>query len=858
MLSLRQLLAQQSQTPVKEEQDEVESKQASRNDKTSKKRRRDEQKKKDDDSSSSEEEWFGDGRDLVGSQARYQNDDENDLNEFSEKYATALGAIYSTEQSASNINVDLVNEALHPEQTRGVKYTSRLERLEPKTKRVKRNGEVLFITENKEEIAERVKKLDRQNERSRIRKRWKARAINFTQEEDVGNAFELRAKRLLENDIRKEEQERQNLDQGKEDEKKRDADDIESVDEQNVLLERLTQSQSMLDDDEQKDDRNETQNRNDIPYKERMDYWEYGKAIPNHEDLQKYSYKDHANFRSELTLPVETNDKGTKKELSLAFNTFMRGRKRHRQEPYHNQYILPSNEGDIDSLDRHSHVRFFRVIAARYLCGNVGDTNLEDRMLRIFLSKTRNGLDRGPVSDFDGSQTLLALGHQLGANMIYYSENKWRDPVMATKYLGLEYDLGGSTLKPLRLRKFFESLRSIVGKRYKSGNSLSPQGRSADDSVIPISVFAHLPGTKAPVPTRPLEPPGIIFGPIDRHAKFFDKAKLDDVTFRLVVSKYLSRVAKENTRIGDDGLDVQEICNRLKLFVEEYVKMHDSKICEFYAVCENELDTPCSQFYRAMMAYVSLVSTGSISGIDSESGDADESSTDDIQMHQVADVLYTFLDSRVDHIGLLRFPRVHLVHALIKVCRSLPKSAADILSMATGLDDYQTPLDIVRKTLEHMEERSFIVSEKEDEDESVDHASLEYLMHDASSSLQHCVKIDPLNVEYHLWHIAFLAACLLLCSGKCMMYFLSRKCSVSSSPVEFKIKVTKLDLVHTCILRNEKSSKFVERKVPNMRFVPSFLSLMKCAFFYPLLQSYSLNLQNIRMVRGFIKEYPPF
>jgi hypothetical protein len=42
---------------------------------------------------------------------------------------------------------------------------------------------------------------------------------------------------------------------------------------------------------------------------------------------------------------------------------------------------------------------------------------------------------------------------------------------------------------------------------------------------------------------------------------------------------------------------------------------------------------------------------------------------------------------------------------------------------------------------------------------------LEYLMHDAAEIFLECVKVDSINVDYHLWHIGALAACLLLCSG---------------------------------------------------------------------------------------------
>ena len=124
----------------------------------------------------------------------------------------------------------------------------------------------------------------------------------------------------------------------------------------------------------------------------------------------------------------------------------------------------------------------------------------------------------------------------------------------------------------------------------------------------------------------------------------------------------------------------------------------------------------------------------------------------------------------VEENGLLRFAPFHLIAALTHLASTLPARAAEILSSgstSTGTEQERTPFDVVRQCLEYLDhpEHQLLVEQRTQKDQVIV-AELEYQIHTCAKRLEEsCVQMDPIDPTYHMWHIAMLAASLLLCSG---------------------------------------------------------------------------------------------
>ncbi len=125
------------------------------------------------------------------------------------------------------------------------------------------------------------------------------------------------------------------------------------------------------------------------------------------------------------------------------------------------------------------------------------------------------------------------------------------------------------------------------------------------------------------------------------------------------------------------------------------------------------------------------------------------------------------------HNSLQHFPKLRTTFGLVSVAKILPPSAAEILSRS--LDDIQlrTPFDIMRLTLEHLEEERMLIEVdtgrsnigKTKAASFVIAGEMEYALYKASKILADSVGRDPHNLENHLWYLSVLSGSFLLCSG---------------------------------------------------------------------------------------------
>ncbi|CAJ1969200.1 unnamed protein product [Cylindrotheca closterium] len=782
----------------------------------------------DNDESSQGEEWFGDDDDDIDNGG--YDDAENDhvdrnvaFQELSKSLPQALSAIYSHSSSSfphdKTQQLSILNRALHSKH-KSVTFQSRVERLQPRTKQVrKRYSKNHIETETVEEARERVLRRDRDVERYQVAQRWQNRKINYTLEKDVNNVFGYRVHRVLARKFKQQERQKhqairdqqQRELQIKQEERQRGLVDYDSEDEQNQLLDRLTQNSAVsetIQTQEEEDMAEQEIKDPSIPLKDQMDFWEYGKAYPSKEDLAEFDYEKLFSFQpvqtlAELAEQAKINkltpaERRIRQSQTMSISAFLKMRPEKKTETPSPRYFFPNSHGSTETLDQFGHIRHFRAIAMRQLSSRSLSESTENRLIRALLVKRNHGRIKGPVADFSSLPTYKTMTHQLAANLLLYHEHSWTDPELVAEHLGLTGDLAGFTGTAVQVVDFFKARRDFCKKHYlrgkkdlieektngtiangtdetlrdQSDNAQTKEVGSFGELLPSSSLFAHIPGTKAPVPEMPLEPAAMLFGPVDKHAKFFHKSKIGETTSRLIVSTFLCRMAKQHSSdtfaSGEASSNPSE---DLKAFMEEYVQIHSSKTSNFFGRMHGMVNVANVHYYKSLMSYCSLLANGCpLPASTNEAIKVEDREDDDMYATEgvckQAREIVSVLQSHVGCAEVAKFPRLRIVFSLAQIASSLPESAADILSQAVDGEQVRTPLDLFKQTLEHMEEREMIVSQKDfPDDDTVDVGNLEYLFFQASKTLQENIQVDALDLDHHLWYIGALASCLLLCSG---------------------------------------------------------------------------------------------
>lgn len=331
----------------------------------------------------------------------------------------------------------------------------------------------------------------------------------------------------------------------------------------------------------------------------------------------------------------------------------------------------------------------------------------------------------------------------------------------------------------------------------KDVNNFSEDAR--DVLVAPNCLYAHTPGTNPPAPQCPLDPVGILFGPVDRHCKFYrSNVKMSLSSLNLILSTLLQRVGLYKLYNDPDSAKwMTETQQQITDVLEEYANTHLSNLHYRYghfAHGSKDPDIPLVILYLGVSSYCSFIANGCPGISDfSNRGEylatkqeriddndealyGDDNNTKalasserkrilhDAGMDKVAEQIWDFCRTRIDLNGMLRFPKTRVSFALAKICRRLPPSAAEILSRP--LEDDKNPLELFRETLIELETSKVINDTSHYFDDISIHAGeLEYIFYDAANTFQEAIKLDSLNVDYHLWHIGCLASCLLLSSG---------------------------------------------------------------------------------------------
>mmetsp|Transcript_14465 Transcript_14465/g.16579 ORF Transcript_14465/g.16579 Transcript_14465/m.16579 type:complete len:1327 (-) Transcript_14465:148-4128(-) len=304
--------------------------------------------------------------------------------------------------------------------------------------------------------------------------------------------------------------------------------------------------------------------------------------------------------------------------------------------------------------------------------------------------------------------------------------------------------------------------------------TLSDNSRGA--LITPTSLYSHIAGTSPPIPQCPLDPTSLMFGPVDHHSRFYHVCvKMDSSIYKLMLSTLMTRIG--NIRTSNKENLLSKTRKQILILIKEFADINENKLYLRYTNYIQDLsdfDIPLVEFYHGINGYCNFMAN-----CHQEMCHKSLSITNDVVyktcpeaveprqvsgVNHVAEKIWEFCRTRIRQNSLIGFPKLRITFGIALICRSLPSSAAEILSRPIDNNNFCTPLDLFKYTLEDLETKKSISSQNHEEN-CILAVELEFLFHDASEFFQEAVKIDPINVDYQLWHIGCLASCLLISSG---------------------------------------------------------------------------------------------
>ena len=319
--------------------------------------------------------------------------------------------------------------------------------------------------------------------------------------------------------------------------------------------------------------------------------------------------------------------------------------------------------------------------------------------------------------------------------------------------------------------------RQAYGPIHQIGNSLivaepttirTPKGLEPDKNVH----FAAVPGTVPPTPSFPLNATGWIWGPVDRNAYMDHASPIDEPTHLLTLSLLLGRRQFEFNAGMHTSRD-----ETIRSFVTQAVELASKKI---HNIPRKSLPrsvkfdrSPLVALNEALLLFASV--HANLGTHQSRSSDEDEENHRDNDEEDndalssstkaVAKLIHQTLETNFDRSSLFPFARLKILFGLSQISNAVPDSGAAFLSRSFDDISLRTPFDHIKALLVHLENNRYIDGYDHDNDVSLSVPVLEFAFFQAASSFHSAVEINPTDPFYHSWHIAALAACLLLCSG---------------------------------------------------------------------------------------------
>ena len=467
----------------------------------------------------------------------YEEDEEDDgivdrvsNQRFYQNYSESVKVLYNSQKDGSEQKrkaLGVVNLALCPPKNKGTENERRLPgncdddnegipsrsltgRYLPRKKRVvtkisSRKFEVSYRLETQEEIQLRVKCMEGYAKRDALRKRWQNRTVNFQSEQDVGDAFWLRAQETIGERLRSDEKERrmkvkrekkEGLKKEKKEELKRmkelERSDLleedDEVKEQSQLLAQLTQPEITP-----KREGNDSSDPISIATtnNEKMNYWELGYTMPKSSSITfDFDPSVEKMVQSGSKGAFETSaklseDNGTKDETRASFSALVRKQDGARNlsrfffEP--NRALISNGKSTFRPGYRSGHIQHLLNMAARSLCGGSGSVDdniidLENHYLCLLCkqhedeSKKQRHLDSTICADLRKKGFLTTIAEEQGKNMLLFLQNTWNDPTEVAEQLGImdcskESPIGGNLLT--NIKDHFKKKRLQIRKLHR-------------------------------------------------------------------------------------------------------------------------------------------------------------------------------------------------------------------------------------------------------------------------------------------------------------------------------------------------------------------------------------------------------
>jgi hypothetical protein len=751
-------------------------------------------------------------------------------------------------------------------------------RYRPRKRRVTTKAEsgkidLSYRLETQTEIEDRVQQMEGYTERSAIRERWKKRNANFQSEEDIGDAFLLRAQQDIGEKLRasekerrmKERKEKKALRKEREKEERKKIKELETSDpleeddevkEQSQLLAQLSQPDAILKQEGKDSLHPVSLSSNSQPQK--LNYWELGYAMPKKASISydfDPSVEKMVQSGSKGALETGTkraeNNHNAEDETKASFCALMFAQNEQRHS---SRYFFETKRTFISNGNttfrpgyRSGHIHQMLSMAARSLCSGSGsvckdEVRLENDYLRLLClryedSAKKRNLASTICADFRKRGYLTALADDQGQNMLLYLQNVWDDPTEVAKQLGIldcfqESPIRGNLLTNLKTHS--EKNRSQIKKLHKIrsinwnhdndsgdiesdhedldeelkvpsdekiiaevttsdgvvdamtlGTSLTidkkgnfaPSKDERDAFISPNILYSHISGTRPPIPQYPTDPSAWMFGSVDRYSKFYHiSVRMDSSIYKIMLSTLMKRIGR--ARISKNEQVSYKTQEQILNLIEEFSNINENK---FYLRYTNSIqdpldsDIPLVEFYRGVAGYCTYMANGYLEMHQpNKSSEGDEiyspsheyeDSQQGSRMSLIAGKIWECCRSKIRRNALMRFPKLRIVFGIALICRSLNPSAAEILSRPIDDDGISTPLDLFKQTLEDMESKKYIATNRNFEENSIRAVELEFLLHDAAEFFQEAVELEPTNVEFQLWHIGCLASCLLISSG---------------------------------------------------------------------------------------------
>ena len=297
---------------------------------------------------------------------------------------------------------------------------------------------------------------------------------------------------------------------------------------------------------------------------------------------------------------------------------------------------------------------------------------------------------------------------------------------------------------------------------------------SREELVDFTTCYSHIAGTVPPIPQFPLDPTSCLFGPIDRYSKFYHAGvKMDYSIYTLILSTLIARIGNMKKISNKEQLYLKTQ-KQITDLIEEFPDINQNKLYLRYTNYVQDLwdsDIPFVHFYRGVTGYCNFVANCphdfyQNSLLDDTKQESSEDSELSISgVNYAAQKILEFCRDKISQNSLVRFPQLRIIYGIALICNNLPSSAANILSRSIDDNDSCSPLDLFKNTLEDLESTSMLSDAQNHDDNCILALELEFILHDASELFKEAVKLDPVNVDYQLWHIGCLASCLLVSSG---------------------------------------------------------------------------------------------